>query len=134
MSFYRYHFILVIRKWLVNQLKEPNLQAELCANAERRADDEMFPLLAEGLIIRQLCTDKSENLIAGMMYWLWALNKSVSNVQKNWRIIHLFYNHKDYTYNDTIEYDEVNIKKIENTLARIARWIMYGHEEPFTND
>ena len=67
---------------------------------------------------------------AGIMYWLWKLNQKVEDVKKYWRIIHLFYGHKHYTYNDTTEYDENNIKTKENTFARIARWIMYDHPDP----
>ena len=65
------------------------------------------------------------------MYWLWALDNHVVEFQKKWNIIHLFYGHKDYTYKDTTDYDEKNIRTKKNSFSRIARWIMYDHEEPF---
>ena len=71
------------------------------------------------------------NFFTALMLWLWKLNKPVVDFQKKWNIIHLFYGHKGYTYNDTTDYDDQNIRMKNNSFSRIARWIMYDHEEPF---
>ena len=67
-----------------------------------------------------------------MMYLLWRLDKKVAEMQKYWRLIHLFYGHKGYTYKDYTDYNETNIKTTKNTFSRLARWILYDHEEPYS--
>ncbi|KAF6036523.1 hypothetical protein EB796_005176 [Bugula neritina] len=73
-----------------------------------------------------------EGVQQGMMYWLWRLDRSVEETRSKWNILHLFYGHKDYTYHDTINYNHTNIRTTHNTFARLARWIYYNHEQPFT--
>ena len=68
----------------------------------------------------------------GIKHWLWNLDKHVVEFQKKWNIIHLFYRQKgNEMYKDTTDYDEKNIQTKRNSFSRIARWIMYDHEEPF---
>ena len=57
----------------------------------------------------------------------------MSQFQAKWNILHLFYGHKDYTYNDTTNYNMENIKHKNNGFCRIARWLLYNHEEPYYN-
>lgn len=65
------------------------------------------------------------------MIELYKQSKPVVELQKYFSIVHLYYGHKYYYVNDTIHYDEENIKTINNTFSRIARWLLYDHEDPF---
>ena len=64
-------------------------------------------------------------LSAGMMHTLWKVNLSVEHIQQYYRIIHLYYRHVDH-----IDHNMENIKTDNTTFSRIARWILYNHQDP----
>ena len=72
-----------------------------------------------------------EGVLPGMLVILWQKNWTVEQVQKYWRVIHTFYRLKK-DKNDNTDYNMETVKTKENTYARLARWILFDHQDPIT--
>ncbi|XP_067946235.1 uncharacterized protein [Watersipora subatra] len=65
-----------------------------------------------------------EGVAQRLISLLWNENTDVEYLQKYWSVVHLYYGHKDYTYNDTTDYNEKNIYNISNGFTKLARFIL----------
>ena len=72
-----------------------------------------------------------EGVLPGMLVILWQKNWTVEQEQKYWRVIHTFYRLKKGK-NDNTDYNMETVKTKENTYARLARWILFDHQDPIT--